>query len=182
VWWLFYASALNLLQLLRAQKQWMAATDISAGVQGWFIDWSIGLVIAVVLSGSSIDAIELANSNLFQHDLFSMGLSTRHLKALQDKRCFSSVIFENAPQLAAQILFLSLLGALDEATFIALLPSSVSIVLSRMVSFRIPRRRAHSAHYLCDVLWFTQRCSNRNSRLRHRASAHFGRRGRGRGN
>lgn len=93
-------------------------------------DWSIILIIAVAFSGSSFGAIELANSNLFGYELFCMGLSARHLKEFQGKRFFSSVLFENAPQLGSQIYFLVLLGSPDEATVVALLSSTVSIVLS----------------------------------------------------
>ena len=114
----------------KAQKKWTTDSNVQEGVRGWFMDWSIILVAAVALSGSSFGAIELANSNLFQLDLFSMGLSAHHLKEFQGKRFFSSVLFENAPQLAAQIYFLLLLGTLDEATFVALLSSTVSLVLS----------------------------------------------------
>ena len=59
-----------------------------------------------------------------------MGLNPRHLKEFQGQRIYSSVILENIPQLAIQIIFLLRLGAFDEATFMALLSSSVSVVLS----------------------------------------------------
>ena len=59
-----------------------------------------------------------------------MGLSARHLKEFQGKRFFSSVLFENAPQLGSQIYFLVLLGSPDEATVVALLSSTVSVILS----------------------------------------------------
>ena len=59
-----------------------------------------------------------------------MGLNPRHLKEFQAKRIYSSVILENVPQLIIQIYFLSILGAFDEATFVALLSSSISVILS----------------------------------------------------
>ena len=59
-----------------------------------------------------------------------MGLNPRHLKEFQGQRIYSSVILENVPQLAIQTVFLLRLGAFDEATFMALLSSSVSVVLS----------------------------------------------------
>ena len=37
---------------------------------------------------------------------------------------------ENVPQLIIQIYFLSILGSFDEATFVALLSSSISVILS----------------------------------------------------
>ena len=69
VWWLFAASALfilvpwtlNLFQLFRAQKKWTTDETVQEGVRGWFVDWSIVLVLAVALSGSSFGAVELAN-------------------------------------------------------------------------------------------------------------------------
>ena len=59
-----------------------------------------------------------------------MGLNPRHLKEFQAKRIYSSVILENIPQLCIQIYFLTLLGAFDEATFVALLSSTISVILS----------------------------------------------------
>ena len=59
-----------------------------------------------------------------------MGLNPRHLKEFQAKRFYSSLILENIPQLVIQIYFLTLLGAFDEATFVALLSSSISVILS----------------------------------------------------
>ena len=50
------------------------------------------LVIAVALSGSSFGTIELANSNLFGIDLFSMGLSKRFMKEFQAKRCVLNTV------------------------------------------------------------------------------------------
>ena len=69
-------------------------------------------------------------SNLFGHDLFCMGLNPRHLKEFQSKRVYSSVVLENVPQLILQITFLLRLGAFDEATFVALLSSTTSVILS----------------------------------------------------
>ena len=137
-WTLFIVSCLfifipwimNMIQLFRAQKKWTQDKSVQEGVRGWLIDWSIILVVAVCVSGNSFGAIELANSNLFGMDLFSMGLNPRHLKQFQGKRIYSSVILENIPQLAVQIYFLSYLGAFDEATFVALLSSSISVILS----------------------------------------------------
>ena len=59
-----------------------------------------------------------------------MGLNPRHLKEFQAKRIYSSVLLENIPQLCVQIYFLTLLGGFDEATFVALLSSSISVILS----------------------------------------------------
>ena len=86
---------MNIAQLLRAQKSWTTDTSVQEGVRGWLIDWSILLMVAVTLSGNSFGAIELANSNLFGADLFSMGLNPRHLKEFQSKRFYSSVILES---------------------------------------------------------------------------------------
>ena len=59
-----------------------------------------------------------------------MGLNPRHLKEFQAKRIFSSVLLENIPQLIIQIYFLHILGSFDEPTFVALLSSSISVILS----------------------------------------------------
>ena len=58
---------MNLFQLFQAQKKWTTDMTIQEGVRGWFVDWSIVLVIAVVISGNSFGAIELANVCMFVH-------------------------------------------------------------------------------------------------------------------
>ena len=68
-WWLFGIGlmfifvpwAMNVAQLFQAQNRWMTDASVQEGVQGWLIDWSIVLVVAVALSGNSFGAIELAN-------------------------------------------------------------------------------------------------------------------------
>ena len=86
-----------------------------------------------------------------------MGLSTKHLKAFQGKRFYSSVLFENAPQLALQIYFLILLSSFDESTVIALLSSTVSMILSivdiwsanRLV--RVMKKQEKSGHDIISI-------------------------------
>ena len=58
---IFVPWTMNVYQLFRAQKQWTMDKSVQEGVRGWLIDWSIVLVVAVVLSGNSFGAIELAN-------------------------------------------------------------------------------------------------------------------------
>ena len=52
---------LNIRQMIYAQKKWTTDPTVQAGVRGWFLNWSIILVCAVIFSGSSFGAIELAN-------------------------------------------------------------------------------------------------------------------------
>ena len=59
-----------------------------------------------------------------------MGLNPRHLKQFQGQRFTTSVIFENIPQICVQVLFLYKLGRFDEATFVAMLSSLISLILS----------------------------------------------------
>ena len=58
---IFVPWSMNLWQLFQAQKKWWSDKTVQEGVRGWFIDWSVVLVIAVVISGNSFGAIELAN-------------------------------------------------------------------------------------------------------------------------
>ena len=51
----------NLVQLFRAQKHWTMDSSVQEGVRGWLVDWSVVLVIAVIFSGNSFGAVELAN-------------------------------------------------------------------------------------------------------------------------
>lgn len=94
---IFVPWTMNLLQLFREQKKWTEDPLTKEKVSGWLVDWSIVLIVAVVISGNSFGAVELANSNLFAMDLFSMGLNPRNLKEFQAQRLFSSVMLENLP-------------------------------------------------------------------------------------
>ena len=58
---IFIPWIMNLIQLFQAQKKWTTDKSVQEGVRGWFIDWSIILVVAVCISGNSFGAIELAN-------------------------------------------------------------------------------------------------------------------------
>eukprot|EP01083_Nonionella_stella_P113264 333815_1 len=127
---IFLPWIMNLVQLFEAQKKWVTDSSIQEGVRGWFMNWNLVLILACAISGNSFGSIELANSNLFGIELFSMGLPSHALKEFQSKRFYSSVLLENVPQLAVQIYFLTLLKAFDEPTFVALLSSSISVVLS----------------------------------------------------
>ena len=58
---IFVPWIMNIVQLFQAQKKWTTDETVQEGVRGWFVDWSILLVVAVCLSGNSFGAIELAN-------------------------------------------------------------------------------------------------------------------------
>ena len=117
---IFIPWAMNLVQLFREQKKWTSDPLTKEKVTGWLISYNIILIFAVIVSGNSFGAVELANSNLFAIDLFSMGLNPRNLKEFQAQRLFSSVLLENLPQLAIQIVFLSIIGKFDEPTLLSL--------------------------------------------------------------
>ena len=101
---------MNMIQLFRAEKAWTADTSIKEGVTGWFIKYNSLLILAVGLSGNSCGAIELANSNLFAMNLFSMGLNPKNLKEFQSKRLYSSVLTENIPVEFIYIITMSMTG------------------------------------------------------------------------
>ena len=121
---------LNMRQLFRHQHVWSNDPTIKERVSSWLIDWSIGLVILAGLSGSAFSAVEICNSQVFGIDFFIMGLTQRHLKAFNGSRLYSTIVWENIPQLLIQIWYTFDRNSVDEVAVWAFLSSVVSIFIA----------------------------------------------------
>ena len=90
---------LNLYTLLQFQQRWQNSI-YQTRLRGWITSFFPHLCILSFISGSSFGAVELCNSNLFNIEFFSMGLSQTELREFGLKKLFTVVVAENVPQLA----------------------------------------------------------------------------------
>eukprot|EP01084_Bolivina_argentea_P176631 305604_1 len=83
------------------------------------------------ICGSAFTAVQLCTSNLFNLTQFDMPLSRIQFNKFQTKRVFSVVLLENIPQLAIQIVYLSISNAnTNNIVFISMGFSVLSIIIS----------------------------------------------------
>merc|ERR1719361_506034 len=95
---------MSLLQLIgKSTGEW----DRNESVKHWILRHSFTLYLLPFLSGSAFNAIAIVNSNAFQLDVFSMGLSKREMHKFRLQRIWSVVLLENLPQIALQISFMA---------------------------------------------------------------------------
>ena len=127
---------LSLFQLYSTSKyEWK---DIR--IRSWLQKYSTILFIFAVLFGSSFTAIYIVNSCAINNiKLFNMGLTDRELKKFNTKRIYSTVLFENIPQLIIQTLYIysfngfnndNTSNSIDAITISSILFSVLSITIS----------------------------------------------------
>jgi len=119
----------TLYQLFRhIQKKWAASQDTSA----WLMLHSNKLYLVSILCGGSFSAVRLMNSDIFQLEIFHMGLSERELKRFNTKRLWSVVLLENMPQLLLQSYFLGafMINGVSAIGISSIIFSCISMVVS----------------------------------------------------
>ena len=120
---------LNMRQLFKQEQKWCNDPTIKHRVNSWMFDHSILLILLAGFSGSAFSAVEICNSQAFGLDFFIMGLTERHLKAFNGSRLYSTIAWENLPQLAIQIWYTVDRGV-DEVALWAFLSSIVSVFIA----------------------------------------------------
>ena len=122
--------AMNFVVLERSQRKWIKDSSIKYAVSRWLLKYNKKLILLTALCGSAFAAIELCNSRAFRRGLFNMGLTESHIKKFQAKRIYSTVIFENVPQLCVQIWYFIDRDETDIVTTLAFLSSLASIFIA----------------------------------------------------
>ena len=117
-------------QLIKHQDKWGNDPTIKDRVHSWLIDWSILLIVIAGASGSAFSAVEICNSQAFGLDFFTMGLTERHLKAFNGSRLYSTIAWENLPQLAIQIWYTFDRSGVDDVAIFAFLSSTISVFIA----------------------------------------------------
>ena len=121
---------LNIIIMVKSQKQWMQDNSIKYAVSYWLVSNSKMLVILTIICGSAFAAIDLCNSGAFGMDMFNMGLTERHVKKFHGNKIFSTVLFENLPQVTIQIWYFIQRSDTDIVVVLAFLSSVASIFIA----------------------------------------------------
>ena len=107
---------LSLYQLFsHINQHWSHTTDY---VNSWLSKYAAFLLLLSLITGSSFSAVCLLNSNLFELNLFYMGLTNAQLTAFQTRRIWSSVIL-------GVITLFSLLVCIDQLVMICHIKQNV---------------------------------------------------------
>ena len=124
----------NLVQLHNEIQMWVSDVYSKHTVQAWIRSYLRFLYMITIICGSAFAAVDICNSNIFHLPMFNMGLNKRQLAIFKNQRILSTVLLENIPQLALQIIYLVLTAELETnvspITIIAMIFSSISIISS----------------------------------------------------
>eukprot|EP01084_Bolivina_argentea_P305583 527913_1 len=104
----------------------------------WLTNYSRIYTAIVVLTGGAYPALSVVSSNIFGHKLFSAGLTKLEINKLSKIKMWSTVVFENVPQLSMQILYAFAIRDTTTALLIAFVASALSILAS-IISYCIDR-------------------------------------------
>ena len=121
---------INLFQLQKEIKTWLADSDTRQMLQSWITNNIMLLYALSIIFGSSFSAIEFCNSNLFQWPICYMSLPRKYKQVFKHKRLHSVVYFENIPQFALQIFFSIYFNDLTFITLFAMIFSLLSVILA----------------------------------------------------
>ena len=83
-----------LITLIQLSKEIAIWKRVSDDLNAWFSQNMTIVYIASIFMGSSFAAVELFNSNLFNLEIFDMGLSRTQLMGFNVKRIYSLVLLE----------------------------------------------------------------------------------------
>ena len=127
--------------------------------KAYFQNYAAVYVIFVVLSGGAYPALAIVSSNIFGLAIFNSGLTKYEMKRLSKIKIFGTIILENLPQLACQILYAYVLGGITPTTQLAFIASILSMTSSTL-SYFVEQNAADTIavqYYLCFQCAHTER-------------------------
>eukprot|EP01084_Bolivina_argentea_P045520 83798_1 len=121
-------TCLSLTQLfIYTKTHFLERNDVTA----WLKKYTVCLLILSVFIGNPFSAVLMANSYLFQSNVFGMGLTNNELKRFKAKRVYSIVLFENVPQVVIQSYYIWISDPKNDFIAVAsIVFSAISIVVS----------------------------------------------------
>ena len=111
--------------------------------KSWFQHKANLFTLLVVFTGGSYSALALVSSNVFGLKIFGCGITRYELRQLGKMKVIYTVIIENIPQLACQLLYSYTLGEITSAVALAFIASALSITASTL-SYLIERDTSDS--------------------------------------
>eukprot|EP01083_Nonionella_stella_P022176 61329_1 len=137
--WLFSASALfialpyifNILSAAQILSRISRSEHASNFTKLYFEKNKKLYGVLVLCCGGSIAALELLNSKIFGCNIFNAGISQLELQRKYSKhRMIYTVVMEDTPQLAIQIIFMIYFGITTNVVIASCVSSSVSVLIS----------------------------------------------------
>ena len=111
--------------------------------KSWFQHKANLFTLLVVFTGGSYSALALVSSNVFGLKIFACGITRYELRQLGKMKVIYTVIIENIPQLACQLLYSYTLGEITSSVALAFIASALSITASTL-SYLIERDTSDS--------------------------------------
>ena len=112
--------------------------------KSWFQHKANLFTLLVVFTGGSYSALALVSSNVFGLKIFACGITRYELRQLGKMKVIYTVIIENIPQLACQLLYSYAIGGqITSAVALAFIASALSITASTL-SYLIERDTSDS--------------------------------------
>ena len=105
----------------------------NVAAKSWFQHKANLFTLLVVFTGGSYSALALVSSNIFGLKIFSCGVTLYELRQLGKMKVIYTVIIENIPQLACQILYSYAIGGqITSSVALAFIASALSITSSTL--------------------------------------------------
>jgi len=125
--------AMNLLSAINIARKIAGSDSLSEHSKQFFLGQNkVFFAILVLLSGGAFPSLQLTNSNIFGLPVFSAGLSRIQFASFRSHHFLSTVLFENAPQMALQYVFIFELG-LDTGTAVVSFMATICNILFAVI-------------------------------------------------
>ena len=121
----------NLWYAMRINKQKTIRHNPSA--RAWFAKHLAQFILLCVLCAGTYPILGLISSRLFGLDFFNAGLMSSDLHQLSKIKIRSTIFMENLPQLLIQIIYTAVIGEAENATILAFIASSLSVIASVVI-------------------------------------------------
>jgi len=125
--------AMNLISAINIARKIAGSDSLSEHSKQFFLGRNkVFFAILVLLSGGAFPSLQLTNSNMFGLPVFSAGLSRIQFASFRSHHFLSTVLFENAPQMALQYVFIFKLG-LDTGTAVVSFMATICNILFAVI-------------------------------------------------
>eukprot|EP01083_Nonionella_stella_P019334 53772_1 len=121
----------NILYAMRITSQ--SAIKQSPSARAWLTKHLAMFIVLCIACAGTYPVLLLCSSRIFALDFFNMGLLSIDLHELSKIKIRSTIFMENCPQLLIQIVYSIVISDVADATYLAFVASSLSIVSSMVV-------------------------------------------------
>ena len=121
----------NLWYAMRINRQKQIRECPSA--RAWFGKHLAQFILLCVVCAGTYPVLGLTSSRLFGLEFFNAGLMSDDLHKLSKIKIRSTIFMENVPQLLIQILYTIAIGHAENATILAFIASSLSVIASIVI-------------------------------------------------